>query len=71
MQLHSIYPELSLVVQDRGFVIQQALSVWEMKYPTPILESKVKLVSHDFFEKNPVFGAEVYWLRHIMYVQLT
>jgi hypothetical protein len=67
MQLHSIYPELSLVVQDTGFMIHQAHSAWEMKYPSAVLEGKVKIVAHDFFEKNPVLGAEVYWLRHIMY----
>lgn len=67
MQLHSIYPELTLIVQDKESVIQQALPTWETKYPTAILEGKVKLVAHSFFEKNPVLGAEAYWLRHIMY----
>ncbi|CZR56846.1 related to O-methyltransferase [Phialocephala subalpina] len=65
--LHSVYPELSLVIQDRKFMIQQARSVWGMKYPSAILEGKVSLVTHDFFETNPVRGAEVYWLRYIMH----
>lgn len=67
MQLHNTYPELNFVVQDRKPVIQQALLAWETKYPAAISKGKVKLAAHDFFEKNPVLGAEVYWLRHIMY----
>jgi hypothetical protein len=67
MQLHNTYPELNLVVQDKEPVIQQALSVWETKYPAAIQNGKVKLAGHDFFEKNPVHGAKVYWMRHIMY----
>jgi hypothetical protein len=67
MQLHSVYPELSFVVQDTPSVLQQAQSVWEMKYPSAVSEGKVKIAGHDFFKKNPVVGADVYWLRHIVY----
>ena len=67
MQLHSTYPKLNLIVQDKGHMIQQALSVWETKYHSAILKGNVRLTAHDFFEKNPILGAEVYWLRYIMY----
>ena len=66
MQLHSVYPELNFVVQDREVVIQQALPAWKSKYSSAVSDGKVKLDAHDFFETNPVAGAEVYWLRHIM-----
>lgn len=66
MQLHSIYPKLKFVIQDREFMVQQAVSSWKEKYPSAVSDGSVKLVVHDFFEKNPVVGAEVYWLRHIM-----
>lgn len=66
MQLHGLYPNLNLVVQDRGPIIQQAVGVWQTKHPSAVSRGKVKLVVHDFFKPNPVIGAEVYWLRHIM-----
>ncbi|KIW65329.1 hypothetical protein, variant [Phialophora macrospora] len=66
MQLHARHPGLCLVVQDRKPVISQAVSVWQAKHPSAIAEGKVTLAEHDFFRKNPVVGAEVYWLRHIV-----
>ena len=66
MKLHEAYPSLNLIVQDKEAVIQQALSVWETRYPSAISEDKVKLSAHDFFKTNAVQGAEVYWLRHVM-----
>ena len=48
-------------------MVHQALSSWKDRYPSALVDGSVKLAAHDFFEKNPVIGAEVYWLRHIMY----
>ncbi|KIW97886.1 uncharacterized protein Z519_01470 [Cladophialophora bantiana CBS 173.52] len=67
MQLHAHHPSLRLVIQDREHVIQQAIAVWETKHLSAIAESKVKLAAHDFFKKNPVVGAEIYWLRYIIH----
>jgi hypothetical protein len=66
MQLHSTYPDLNLIVQDREPVVKQAREAWENRHPSAVMQGKVNIVAHDFFQKNPVVGAEVYWLRHIM-----
>ncbi|OQU99123.1 hypothetical protein CLAIMM_04802 [Cladophialophora immunda] len=67
MQLHAYYPNLNLVVQDREHVIQQAIAVWETRHHSAIADGRVKLARHDFFQKNPVVGAEIYWLRYIVH----
>ncbi|OAP57195.1 hypothetical protein AYL99_07933 [Fonsecaea erecta] len=67
MQLRDHHPSLNLVVQDREHVIQQATAVWETKQCSAIADGRVKLVAHDFFKKNPVVGAEIYWLRYIVH----
>lgn len=66
MALHATCPSLKLVVQDKDPVIQQALAVWMVRHPAAISEGKVHLSAHNFFEANPVRGADVYWLRYIM-----
>lgn len=68
MQLHAAHPALRLVVQDRGPVIQQAASAWACKHPDALASGQVQLSAHDFFAPNPVRGADVYWLRYILYV---
>ncbi|EXJ75293.1 uncharacterized protein A1O5_01989 [Cladophialophora psammophila CBS 110553] len=60
-------PILSLVMQEKEHVIQQAIAVWETKHPSAIAEGKVKLAAHDFFKKKPAVGAEIDWLRYIMH----
>ncbi|OAL29887.1 hypothetical protein AYO22_01793 [Fonsecaea multimorphosa] len=67
MQLHAYHPNLSLIVQDREHVIQQAIAVWETKHPSAVADGRVTLAPHDFFQKNPVVGAEIYWLRYIIH----
>lgn len=65
MDLARQYPELSYVVQDRPPVIAQGKEVWTKTLPD-VLESRVTLMPHDFFEVNPVQGAAVYFLRYIL-----
>ncbi|PHH65577.1 hypothetical protein CDD81_2012 [Ophiocordyceps australis] len=57
-QLMEAYPELKgkLVLQDMQQALEQA----------PPLEG-VKTMAHDFFTKQPVKGARLYYLRHIMH----
>ncbi|KAL8680153.1 MAG: hypothetical protein Q9186_003620 [Xanthomendoza sp. 1 TL-2023] len=71
IQLSHLYPDLKFVVQDRGPVIKQAETVvWVKEAPQALAETRVSFMEHDFFEANPVKGAEVYWLRYIMQVPL-
>jgi hypothetical protein len=56
------------VVQDRAPVLQQAEHrVWPKENPAALAAGRVKFMEHDFFRKNPVHGADVYWLRYILY----
>jgi hypothetical protein len=69
IQLSKLYPKLKFVVQDRGPVLKQAEnSVWPKENPGALAAGRVKFMEHDFFQKNPVQAAEVYWMRYIMCV---
>ncbi|KAL2869086.1 O-methyltransferase tpcA [Aspergillus lucknowensis] len=68
IQLSHLYPELNFVVQDRAPALKQAQSsVWPKENPKALAEGRVSFVTHDFFNDNPVKGADVYWLRYIMH----
>ncbi|KAL8846850.1 MAG: hypothetical protein Q9221_008079 [Calogaya cf. arnoldii] len=68
IQLSHLYPSLNLVLQDRGPVLKIAQNeVWPRENPTALEFKRVKFMQHDFFEPNPVPGAEVYWLRSILH----
>ncbi|KAL8981239.1 MAG: hypothetical protein Q9205_003915 [Flavoplaca limonia] len=68
IQLSHLYPSLNLILQDRGPVLQIAQKeVWPRENPTALESKRVQFVQHDFFEPNPVHGAEVYWLRSILH----
>lgn len=67
MHLHEHHPGLNLVVQDREPVIREASRIWTTKYPSALSTGGIKLNVHDFFTTNPVLGADVYWLRHIIH----
>ncbi len=67
MQLSRRYPDLRLVVEDRGPVLKQAQSeVWPRDHPEALKDGRVTFIEHDFFNKNPVEGADVYFLRYIL-----
>lgn len=70
MELHASHPTLKLIVQDRAAVVEQGISAWRSLYPASISQGRVQLAAHDFFDINPVLGADVYWLRYVMYVKL-
>ncbi|EED12733.1 O-methyltransferase, putative [Talaromyces stipitatus ATCC 10500] len=70
LQLSHIYPELNFVVLDRAPVLQQAQNtVWPKENQSALDEGRVKFIPHSFFEENPIKGADVYWLRYILYIQ--
>jgi hypothetical protein len=66
MQLYEEYPDLRFIVQDRPRVIDEAEKIWSSDNPEALKSGRVKLMPHDFFEANPVKGAEVYCLRYIL-----
>ncbi|KAL8751754.1 MAG: hypothetical protein Q9199_006209, partial [Rusavskia elegans] len=67
IQLSNLYPSLNLILQDRAPVLRIAQNeVWPRENPTALELNRVKFMQHDFFEPNPVRGAEVYWLRSVL-----
>lgn len=55
------------MVQDRGPVLKQAQEeVWPKENPRALEDGRVRFVEHDFFERNPIEGADIYWLRAIL-----
>lgn len=42
--------------------------VWPRENPAALQSSQVEFQPHDFFQENPVKGADIYWLRYIMLV---
>jgi hypothetical protein len=68
LQLSSIYPDLSFIVQDsEEFLRQGQEEVWPAKAPEVLASGRVTFMAHDFFTPNPVEGAAIYWLRYILY----
>lgn len=67
LDLSRKFPNLSFVVEDRPSTIQQAEYVWAHEYPQAIQTGRVKLVPHNFFSKQPIRGAEVYFMRYILH----
>lgn len=67
MQLLRVYPHFNCVVEDRAEVVRQGKEeVWPQTAPDLLETGKVKFLAHDFFQNNPVGGADVYWLRGIL-----
>ena len=60
VELAKRYPNLKLVVEDYKNNVEQGAA----QLP-PELTNRVKFVPHNFFDLQPVAGAEVYILRHI------
>lgn len=67
MQLFEKYKNLKFVVQDREPVLIQAqTNVWPKAIPGALDSGRVSFMPHDFFQVNPVKGADVYWIRYIL-----
>ncbi|EEY23686.1 conserved hypothetical protein [Verticillium alfalfae VaMs.102] len=68
LQLSHLYPNLKFVLQDRGPAIEKAQNeVWPRENPAALAAGRIRFVVHDFFEKNPVPEADVYWLRYVLH----
>jgi O-methyltransferase domain len=68
LQLLQVYSKLRCIVQDRPEVIKQAKEeIWPQEAPAALKDGRVAFMEHDFFQPNPVKGADVYWLRGVLY----
>ncbi|KAJ5546948.1 hypothetical protein N7494_004533 [Penicillium frequentans] len=68
LQLSKVYPDLRFVVQDRGPVVKQGLErFWPKENPSALEAGRVQFLEHSFFNKNPVEGADIYYLRYILH----
>ncbi|KAI5861287.1 putative O-methyltransferase [Durotheca rogersii] len=67
LQLARLYPDLRFVVQDLSTVTEQGLSLWKEEYPEAVESGRVQFMEHDFFTPNPVVGADIYWMRHVLH----
>ncbi|KAI0833157.1 putative O-methyltransferase [Hypoxylon sp. FL0890] len=67
LQLARLYPELRFIVQDQAVPIEQGFSMWQREFPEALESGRVKFVMHDFFKPNPVKGADIYWMRHVLH----
>lgn len=67
LPLLSQFPNLSVILQDRAPVRSQALQYWNTNLPAAVETGRMKFQDIDFFEMNPVFGADVYALRYILH----
>ena len=60
------FPLLNFVVQDRPAVIEKAEPAWQREWPEALKAGRIQFMPHDFFTENPMKGANVYLLRHIL-----
>ncbi|MCJ1469188.1 hypothetical protein MMC07_007821 [Pseudocyphellaria aurata] len=68
IQLSRRYPRLNFVLQDQGPLLNQAEGeIWPKENPTALENGRIRFMEHDIFKKNPVEGADVYWLRWILH----
>ncbi|KAL4889029.1 S-adenosyl-L-methionine-dependent methyltransferase [Aspergillus ambiguus] len=68
LQLSKVYPDLRFVIQDRGPVLQQGRErVWPTENPRALKTGRVEFMEHNFFDTNPIEGADVYFLRYVLH----
>lgn len=66
-ELATRYPKLQFIVEDRPVILQQAEAFWSSSLPDAVQNNRVRFVPHDFFSEQPIKGADMYILRHIMH----
>ena len=62
LELGKAFPSIQVIVQDLPQVINAARDTWNDK-----VLSKVKFEFHDFFTKQKIIGADIYFLRMILH----
>ncbi|KAJ7162731.1 O-methyltransferase [Mycena crocata] len=61
------YPQLRVVNQDRGPVIEQSKAHWKEALPSHIDAGLVEFHPHNFLEPQPVKDAGAFLLRHVVH----
>ncbi|KAJ6604019.1 O-methyltransferase [Mycena sp. CBHHK59/15] len=61
------YPELKVVNQDRGPVIEQSKAHWKEFLPSHVEASMVEFQAHNFLEPQPVKDAAAFLVRHVVH----
>lgn len=62
IELARHYPNIKFIIQDRGEVVTS----FKAALPSD-LDSRIRFQSHDFMGTQPVHGAEIYFLKHILH----
>ncbi|KAG8915962.1 hypothetical protein FRC00_003182 [Tulasnella sp. 408] len=61
-------PATKVIIQDISqVVIERAQEFWEHHVPSLVDSGHVTIQRHDFFEPQPIVGATVYFLRHVLH----
>ncbi|EPT00209.1 hypothetical protein FOMPIDRAFT_1050032 [Fomitopsis schrenkii] len=66
LELADVFPNLRFVVEDLQVHIKEAEAVWDDEIPGAVESGRVQLTVHDSFTVQPVKGAAVYMLRHVL-----
>lgn len=45
---------------------QAQSAIWPVENPEALNTGRVEFLEHDFFNPNPIVGADIYWLRYIL-----
>ncbi|EPT00218.1 hypothetical protein FOMPIDRAFT_1050042 [Fomitopsis schrenkii] len=67
LELANVFPDLRFVVEDLQVHIKEAKAVCAAEIPGAVESGRVQLTVHDFFTVQPVKGAAVYILRHVLH----
>ncbi|KAF7352021.1 S-adenosyl-L-methionine-dependent methyltransferase [Mycena venus] len=61
------YPQLKVVNQDRGPVIEQSKAHWKEFLPSHVEAGLVEFQAHNFLEPQPVTDAAAFLVRHVVH----
>ncbi len=46
---------------------EQGLAICRRDLPAAVESGRMVFMEHDFFEDNPVKGADIYWMRNVLF----
>ncbi|KAI3340507.1 O-methyltransferase [Ustulina deusta] len=64
--LAKVWPDLDFVIQDIPHVVEEGVKVIK-ETAEPSIASRIQFQEYDFFQRQPVEGANVYLFRHIFH----
>ena len=47
---------------------EQGLEICRRDFPSTLDSGRLVFMQHDFFESNPIKGADIYWMRNVLFV---